>query len=213
MNARTWAAAFGIIAALLLVIAFFVPGETPDGDANAEEWVEYIEDYETLVLVRAYLLIAAGLGLVAFYFLGVEPRLSGPETTDRAMAHLGGAAAVLTAGALSFTGLIGAAVGAAHLFGDVPIDARTAALFDNLFYGGLLVGSAVPSGVVMLVVAIEAGRRKAFPVWVLFASLVGVLGMAAALVFFPFILLPIWLIAVSIAVAMARDPESSSTPA
>ena len=213
MNARTWAAAFGIIAALLLVVAFFVPGEPPDGDASANEWVDYIEDYETQVLIRAYLLIAAGLAFVAFYYLGVEPRLSGPDTTDRAMAHLGGAAAVLTAGALAFTGLIGAAVGAAHLFGDVPIDARTAALFDNLFYGGLLVGTAVPAGVVMLVVAIQSGRRKAFPVWVLVASLVGVLGMAAALVFLPFVLLPIWLIAVGIAVAMGGESKSSTTAA
>ena len=212
MNAKAWAAVFGIIAALLLVIAFFVPGETPDGDATANEWVEYIEDYETLVLIRAYLLIAAGLAIVAFYYLGVEPRLSGPRVSDQAMAHLGGAGAVLTAAALAFAGLIGAAVGAAHLFGDVPIDARTAALFDNLFYGGLLVGAAIPAGVLMAVVAIESGRRKAFPVWVLVASLIGVLGMAAAIVFLPFILLPIWLIAMGIAVAMAGEPAGRDAP-
>lgn len=213
MKIHFWAAALGVLAAALLVVGVIISGNTPSGDATAREWVEYIEDDAALTLIRAYVFIVAGLCLVGLYALGVEPRITGAGTSDRALARLGAIAAVLVAGALSFAGLIGAAVGAGNMFGDVPIDPRVAALFDNFMYGGLLVGSALPAAVMMIVVAVQAQRRKAFGVWVVILSAISALGMAFALIFLPFVLLPIWLIGMSIAVAMAGDVEASPATA
>ena len=43
----------------------------------------------------------------------------------------------------------------------------------------------------------ERWRKRVFPQWVLWLTLLGILGMAASIIFIPYILLPIWLIAVS----------------
>jgi len=198
-----WGLVFGVLAAVFLVAGVLISGNSPAGDAPDDEWVQYIDDDKSVVLVRAYLLIAAGLALVAFYAFGLEPLLGNADVTDRALARLGYGATLIAAGALTFAGLIGAAVGAADIFADIPPDPTIARLFDNLFYGGIVVGTALALGVLMAVVAIQTQRRGVFPAWVLWLSIVGVLAMAGSLFFLPFVLAPVWLIAVSIAAGRA----------
>jgi hypothetical protein len=206
MTLNRWAALFGILAAVFIIASVLISGDTPDGDAPDDEWVQYIEDDDVAIMIRAYLLIAAGISVVALYSLGLYPRISGPGAVDGALARLGAGAAVMAAASMSLAGLIGAAVAGAEMFGDVAVDASTARLFDNWMYGGLLVGAGVPMGAVMAIVAIQARRRHAFPGWLLWISVLGVLGMAASLIFVPFVLLPVWLIAVAIALFRAADP-------
>lgn len=200
MTMSRWGGFFGVLAAVLLVAAVLISGETPAGDAPAQEWTDYIQDSDTALVVRAYLLIGASLSLFAFYAFGVRPRLGDAESSDRALGQMGAGATLLGSAALAVGGLIGAAVAAANKFGDVPIDPSLASTFDNFVYGFLLLGGAIPFAVVMAVVAIQSRRRKAFPTWVLWVSVVAIIGMATSLIFLPFVLLPVWLIAVSVAV-------------
>lgn len=197
------AALFSILAAVLLVASVVIASDTPEGDAQDQEWIDFIEDNDSMLLIRAYLLVAASVSLVVCYSFGVRPKMGEADPLDRALAGLGAGATLLGAGSLVFGGLIGAAVGAAHLFGDVPVDPGLARTFDNLFYGGLVVGAAVPLGVLMVVVAIQSRRRGAFPQWVFWLSLVSALGMAAALLFLPIVLLPLWLIGMGVALFRA----------
>ena len=206
MNQAKWAGLFGVLAALLLVAGVIMSGDTPDGDAPDEEWVQYIEDDQSLLLIRAYVFVVVGLCLVGFYSFGVRPRLGEADALDRALAGFGAGATLLAGAALSGGGLIGAAVGAAEMFADIPIDPSIARLFDNLMYGAILVAGAIPAGALMAVVAIQTRRRRAFPQWVLWLSLVGVLAMAASLIFLPLVLLPIWLIAVSVVLFQSNEP-------
>jgi hypothetical protein len=198
MSLSRWGALFGLLAAVLLVAGVVISGDTPDGDADDQEWINYVQDDESLLLIRAYLFVGAAVSLLAFYSFGVRPRLGEVEVTDRALAGLGAGATLLAGGAFIFAGLIGAAVGAAHIFADIPVDPSIARLFDNLMYGGLVVAGALPLGVVMAVVAIQTRRRGAFPQWILWVSVLGIIGMAASVIFLPFVLAPIWLIAVSV---------------
>jgi hypothetical protein len=198
MSLNRWGALFGLLAAVLLVTGVLISGDTPDGDASDQEWIDYIQDDEPLLLIRAYLFVGAAVSLLAFYSFGVRPRLGEVEVADRALAGLGAGAAVLAGGSFIFGGLIGAGVGAAHMFADVPVDPSIARLLDNLMYGGLVVAGALALGVVMVVVAIQTQRRAAFPQWILWVSLLGIIGMAASVIFLPFVLAPIWLIAMSI---------------
>lgn len=209
MTMSRWGGLFGVLAAVLLVGAVLISGETPNGDAPAQEWTDYIHDSDTKLLVRAYVLIAASLSLIAFYVFGVRPRLGDAESSDRALGQMGAGATLLGAGSLTVGGLVGVAVAAANKFGDVPIDPSLASTFDNFVYGFLLLGGAVPLAVVMAVVAIQTRRRMAFPNWVLWVSVVAIIGMATSLVFLPFVLLPVWLIAVSVAVFRGGESRTA----
>jgi hypothetical protein len=206
MTLNRWAALFAVLTAVLVIGGVFISGDTPDGDAPDADWVSYVKDDESAVITRAYLFIGAGLSLVALYAFGLNPRLTGPRPTDAAMARLGAAAAVLAAAAMAGAGLVGAAVGAAEQFGDVPIDPSLARLFDNFIYGFLLIGAALPLGVVMGVVAVQALRRQAFPKWFGWLSILGVIGMLCALIFIPFVLLPVWLIALAVVLFRSSEP-------
>lgn len=208
MSLNRWAGLLGIVGAVLLVAGVLMVADTPDGDAPDQEWVANITDNESLLLARAYIFIVAGLCIVGLYALGVRERLGNADATDRALSGLGAGSSALGAASLATAGLIGAAVGAAHKFGDVPIDPNIARLFDNLVYGFLLVGAAVPFAVTMAVVAIQTRRRDAFPQWILWVSLLGILGMAVSLIFLPFVLLPVWLVCLS--VVLLRSPAAST---
>jgi hypothetical protein len=100
------------------------------------------------------------------------------------------------------------------MFGDVPIDASIARLLDNLAFGFILVPGALASGVVMAIVAVQVFRRRAFAQWVGWVSIVGVIAMAASIVFIPLIALPLWLLAVSVELFRTGSREvASAAPA
>lgn len=211
MTANRWGALFGVLAAVVLVAGVLLFGGAPAHDSPDQEWIDYIQEHETAVLVRAYLFVAAALSLVAFYAFGLRPRLGDSDPVDRSLAQLGMGAIVLAAGAFVGGGLVGAAAGAAHL-GGTPVDPGLARTFDNFWFGFLLVGGAAPMAAVMAVVAIQTRRRRAFPQWVLWVSIVGIIGMAASLVFLPFVLLPIWLIAISVALFRSGNTATEHGP-
>jgi hypothetical protein len=185
---------------VLIVVGVTLATDSPDGDAPDEEWVTWVDDNAALLVVRAYLLVIGGLSLVALYALGVRPRLGESEESDRALAGLAAGSTVLAAGGLGIAGIVAAAVGAANSFGDVPIDASLARTLDNFQYGAMLIGGGVAAGVTMAVVAIQTLRRRTFPQWVAWLSILAVIGMATSLIFIPFILLPIWLVGMAVAV-------------
>jgi hypothetical protein len=200
---------FGIVAALCLVAGMLLATDTPDGDAPDEEWVEFTDDNAGIQLVRAYLLIVASLSLVAFYSFGLRPLLGDTEPVDRALAHIGAGATLLAAAAFSAGGLTGVAVGAANMFGDVPIDPSLARTFDNYVFGFVLVAGALSMACVIAVVAIQTWRRRVLAQWVGWLSLLAIVGMLGSIIFVPFVLLPIWLLAVSAAIlARGRVTET-----
>lgn len=205
MTASRWGALFGIAAAVLLVVAVLTSGSTPAGDDPDQDWLNYINDNSSLLLMRAYMLIASGLCLIAFYALGIRPRLAESDAIGRALAGAGAGFVTIAATCISAGGLMGAAVGAAQKFGDVPVDVGLARTLDNFMYGFLLVGGGLSMGAVMAVVAIQSWRQGAFARWVAWASVAGVIGMAVAVIFLPFVLLPLWLIAVGVALFRSGD--------
>jgi len=200
MTSNRWGALFGAVAAVAILVAVVaMGGDTPDGDAPSSDWVSYIQDHDTLLLARAYVFTLVALAIVAFYAFGVRPKLGESEPTDRSLGQFGAGATLMGAVFMAAGGLIGAAAAGAYKFGDVPVDPGLSATLDNFVYGFILVAGALSLGVLMLVVAIQTQRRKVFPQWVLWLSVAGVIGMAASVIFLPFVLLPIWLLGMSVA--------------
>ena len=95
------------------VAGVIISGDTPDGDDADEEWVQYVEDDERSNWSAPIVSWRPGWP-VGFYALGVRPRPEKP-TSPTLVANIGAGATVLAAGAFSKAGLIGAAVGAAHM--------------------------------------------------------------------------------------------------
>ena len=209
MKLNHYGAIFGFLTAALLLAGVIISGNSPMSDAPEAEWVSYVEDDGALHVVRAYLFIGAGLCMVAFYACGIRPRFTETTVADQAIVGIGASAALAAAGALAVGGLVGATAGAANFFSDIPIDGALARQLNDLYLGFLVVGSAVPFAVVMAVVAIQAQRQGAFGRAITVFSVLGILGMAAALLFLPMALLLVWLIATSVAVLrMGTEPRS-----
>ncbi|MFN0094402.1 MAG: hypothetical protein ACKVVT_06450 [Dehalococcoidia bacterium] len=188
----------GLLAGVLLLGAMLGSAATPAGDAPDQEWVDYSEDNGLRVVVQAVLFILGGCALIGAFAFGVQGRVSGPDPIDRAFGQFGQSCATLGAVGIVTAGIVGAASGAAHLMGDVPVDAGFARTTDNLFYGFLLLGAAVPLGVMTATVAVQARRRRTFAAWFMWLSVLATLGMAGGLLFVPFLLLPFWLIGLGV---------------
>lgn len=218
-------ASFGIVAALLLILTFFVgPSDTPPGfDDSAREVQSFIQDNHGKLQATFAVQFAI---LVAFtWFLGsVFFRLRAAESAARlSAAALAGGIVVLIGGTI---GSAGSAAAAYHV--DTQDANVVLALWDLSVFGYLffLAGFTVLAG--------AAGglgiRAKALPAWLslysvlagAYALLVGIVGTFSetgafspsdgALGFIAFLLFIVWLLAMGVTLTREPRPSRTSTP-
>jgi hypothetical protein len=184
----------GIAFVVLFSVGFSV-FNTPSGNASSSKWARWWLDggHRAEAVVGAYLMV---LGLVAFlYFVA----------TLRERLGSGGGLAVIFGSVFVAIGLVSALVRAAipggKVFGDTPVPAGAdfSRQFDNIGFGLLLVGGAIAAGAFVITVSYLARREGLLPGWLTIAGfIVGVLQLAAGL-FFPFLLLELWILATCVA--------------
>lgn len=149
----------GLIFVVLLVITFVMVPSTPGTDASAAKVMSYYRDHKTALEVQAYLISAAVI--VGVFFFWYFRNAVAVTERDRHLATIGFAGGVMFAatGGLA-AGLLWAATDAAHhgavsstrAFNILQMDATA-------FLGG--------AGVAILLLATSAAilLGKAFPVW------------------------------------------------
>lgn len=182
----------------------FTVNSAPEGFAPDEEWVQHIEDNSGTAIARAYLFLLAGVCLVAFYATGIAPLLPERSSADRALRSIGFAFTVLAATFFAGGGMLGGATSFALEFFDTPVDPAVANTLDKLGLTMVLLAGAISIGLTMCVVAIQSLRSASPARWVGWLSAIAAAGMLGAIFFLPFLLLPIWILAMSVHLLIRR---------
>lgn len=208
MSAKQLLPLSGVVAVLLIVIAFIVGGESPEADDSLREVLSYYNDNEADVQVASAL-----LALGAFFFLLFSTALT--DLLRRARPDSGVASRLSLAGGIVFavgaTIFAGLGFTAAEVVDDIAPGGTQAinALSSDMFFTVLVGGAAFLFG------AGAATLKSNFlPRWLGWAAIVIAVVMLTPVGFAGFLALGIWVLIVSVMLAMqARTPASPTTSA
>jgi hypothetical protein len=147
------------------------------------------------LVIGAYALIIAAIAFV-WFCSGVREWVASDTTTSRAISSL----AVLGAGAMGVASMTGgAAIAGAKLFGNEPLPSGdTMHAISQLFFPLLFVVFGLVSSCLSGTIATCARRVDRAPRWLVWAGWVGSIASLAGVVFFPFILVLLWYLALAI---------------
>lgn len=202
----------GIAFAVLLLAGILVGGNTPENDATDAEWTRWFEDSGNtrVAVLSIMLMLAAVVALIAFA-AGLVQRLSKDQSNSRFYMLVVFGGAIVLGAATALGGITVGAMSGSIEFADMPVpDAGILRAVEQLGYGILLLGSGLGSLLLMGGTGLAARQNQALPAWLATASLVfGVGVFFGAALFVPLILLPVWVIAVSI-VLLRDDPVASA---
>jgi hypothetical protein len=198
---RRWLALCGVVAPVLIVLAFtVVSGKTPDDKSSAAEVISFYRDHKGPNMVGALMVTIAAVLLVLFAArLREILRGDGSGGDALPLAAFGGVlvlAASLLGSAIVHFALVQAAD---HRF---AAPAQTLNVLDNNDFFGLIGGMAA----LMLSAGIATVRRPVLPRWLGWAAIViGILSLAGPLGFVGVLLSVIWIVVVAILMIVRAD--------
>jgi hypothetical protein len=206
MNTKQLAPLSGVLAVLLIIVAFVVSGETPEADDSLSKVISYYSDHDSEMQISAAL-----LGLGSFFFLLFSTTVAG--ALRRAPGASKGAAAFSFAGGIVFavglTIFAGLGFAAGDVVGDVdPSVVQTLnALGMDMFFT-----VAVGTGAFLLGAGVGTLKTGALPRWLGWAAVViGVIAITPA-GFFGFLALGVWTLVASVMLAMQSGREGDTPP-
>jgi hypothetical protein len=206
----------GLVFSLLFVTSMLLIRERPPPGSSAKKIADFYLQQDTgrVTLVGLFLVPFAGIAFV-WFIAAIRSHLG--EREDRFFATVFLGSGLLFAGMLfAASASAGALIAAVKLQGQPPPDANTFLLARALGFAFLFI-FAVRAAAIFMLVASTIGLRTGFlPRWLIFA------GYAAGLVFllvvtyveWLILLLPAWVIAVSLVILRARrsGPASPGLP-
>ncbi len=189
----------GLASAVLFVVGFLLIGDTPDS-TDKQAWVQFHTDSGN----RLQQILGGYLGILsAFAFLwfghALITRLSTGRDGGDVLTNLARSAATLFASLVILTMLLQVSLSAAIEIGDVaaPDTGDIGIQFEQLAFGTMLVAGCM-SAALFIATATELARQGTlWPKWLIWAGFVAAALLLLGVFFFPIILIPLWVIAVS----------------
>ena len=193
-----WGPWTGVLFVALFLAAEIVVGSTPnDGDSDSA-WTSFFADRgnRILVTISGFLLVFAAISLLAFLtFLWLRIRTVRAQEINPLPLLLATMAAI----GIAFSGLVQATITGAMVFGSLKepgVDVLRLSL--EMSYPILLIGGMYPAALGIAVLAFQAHPAGVFAKWVLILSDVVAVGLLASVLFFPLILLLVWVLVVAV---------------
>src|SRR6266508_1632494 len=213
-----YGAAAGLVFVILVLIASFLPGESPPAiDDSAREIAKYFHGHSGAIQAGAFL---SGLAGIAFlWFLGsLWSRIRRPEETRR-LATIAAGGGVVTLGLALVSFAINSTT--ALRFRELgPLGARFFWTLSNIVIGMASFSIAV----LVIATSIAAIRTKVFPVWLGWAGVVLSLAWVVAGIgvasdsgglftfgFIVFLLWVIWILVISFFLFQPQEQTASAT--
>jgi hypothetical protein len=191
----------GVLAVVLVVVAFLVGGDTPDGDAPPQEVVSFFTDHDSGQTVAAVLLAYAAAFLVFFAGILRSVLRKGEDAPGGPSAVAFGGALIAAVGMLLFSGLTFTLAD----FSDSLDPAAAQAL--NALNEDMFLPLAIGWVVFMLAAGIAWLRSAMSPRWLGWAAVVIGVVSATPVGFIGIPLGGLWILAVSI--LLARRPATA----
>jgi hypothetical protein len=201
MTLRRWLALCGVVAPVLIVVAFTaVGGDTPDDKASAAKVVSFYRDHKDASMIAA-LMIAIGAVLLVLFAARLREVLRGDGLgADVLPIAAFGGFVVLASGLLLLAAVHFALVQAAdHRF---ATPAQTLNVLDNNDFFVLVGGMAL----IMLAAGIATVRQPVLPRWLGWAAIViAIVSVAGPAGFIGVILAVIWIFVVAILILVRAN--------
>lgn len=212
--ASPWGAAAGIGFAVLMLYALLGPPSGPDQNAPDAVWEAYMADTsnQIWIFVEVGAGIIAGVLFVAF-MAGLRQHGSLPPTAGRSV--LGYGCGLLFAMSIFATFVAWGLVPAAVQIGGEPVPtAEFIRLSGDLGRGFIGLPAPLCAGVFAVAVGLDARTTHAVPRWLGIAGVVvGVVELVGGIFFFPLLLFPVWVAAVSVALLWRKSTRRPVTAA
>lgn len=201
-----------IVFAVLFVVGFLLTTDTPDGDESNAKWVRHFADSDNRRMVVIGVILLAVAAVAFLVFLGVlRERLRNAAGGSEWVATVAFASGIVFVAMVAVFAVGVGAIPAGVQFGDNPVP-RNADLFrsfDSLGFGALLLFGAAAAGLLIVTTSIAAGRAALLPRWLVGTGyVVGVIVLVGGLLFFPMVLLVLWVLTVGI-VMLSRSRASA----
>jgi hypothetical protein len=191
-----------IVFAVLFVVGFLLASDTPDGDESNAKWVRHFADSGNRRMTVIGVILLAVAAVAFLVFLGVlRERLRAAAPGSEWISTVAFASGVVFVAMLGVFAVGAAAVPAGVTFGDnpVPRDADIMRSLDSLGFGALLLFGAGSAGLLIITTSIVSGRAALLPRWLVVTGyIVGVIVLLGGLLFFPLILIVLWMLAIGI---------------
>lgn len=206
MNTKQLAPLSGVLAVLLIIVAFAVSGESPEADDSLSKVISYYSDHDSEMQISAAL-----LGLGAFFFLLFSTTVAG--VLRRAQGASKGAAAFSFAGGIVFAVGLTIFAGLGFTAGDVVGDVDPSVVQTlNALSMDMFFTVAVGAGAFLLGAGVGTLKTGVLPRWLGWAAVViGVIAITPA-GFFGFLALGVWTLIASVMLAMQAGRESDTRP-
>jgi hypothetical protein len=203
-----WGAIAGLVFFVLFVVGFLLGGGTPEYDASDREWVEWFEDdgNTNVQVVAMFLMVAAAFALVCFVaVLTRQLRATNrPELVNVAIGAGLVLAAMIVIGGIAMN-QVSAAITFGGSNGDYPIPrADVLRQSEQLGFGAILLGGGWAAVLLVGATSLAVRGTDLLPRWLVTAGYVAAVLLLFSVIFFPFALLPLWVLAVSIVMPRRR---------
>jgi len=201
-----WAGAAGIGFAVLLVAGNIISG-APDYDKSDQYWVSWFQDsgHRAAQIVGMFLVAASALLLILFFVTLLRRAVAaGGNAGAAAIAGVSGTvlATVVAVSGVIRSGVSGAVAFAPNSF-PVP-SADVLRTLDNLAFGVLAVAGGFAAALFIASFAHAVRDTAIIPNWLSIAGYVVGVVLLLSFLFFPFLLLPLWMFVAGITVAVGR---------
>jgi hypothetical protein len=206
-----WTPVAGILAAITFVVGIILAADSPDStDTDAQVLAWYADkDHRVEVICGAYFLAFCALFLV-WFGAGIRRRLLAAGSGRLADIALGGA--VLCAGLIAVGAAAVASVPAGQSLGGSPLSTADIARFlPSIGFGAILLFAMFGAIALIDAVSIVIYRTGILPRWLAWLGFLCAIVLLFGVVFFPIVALPIWLLAISIAL-LRRGPPAATAP-
>jgi hypothetical protein len=203
-----------LVFAVLFVVGFLMVSDTPDGDASNREWRRYFLDSgnRRMIVIGVIMLTLAAIAFL--FFLGVlREQLRAAAVGSEWIATVTFASGVVMVAMLAVFALGQGSVAASVVFGDAPVprDADIMRTFVSAGFGAILLFGATTAGLLIFTTSIVSHRAALLPRWLVVSGYVaGVIVFLGGLLFFPFVLFLLWMVAIGI-VMISRSRVTTAT--
>lgn len=212
-GAARWAPATGIAFVVLFVAAFAVNNQ-PNADASNRKWLDYFasNSNQAKMVISGFLFVFAGLAFLSFVTT-LWRRVAAAQGT-RGLSPLPVAGATVAAAGLAIGGVLNAVIAGGMIFGSLPEPgAEVLRTTSQSWFPAIAVGGMIPAALALGSIVVQANRVGLISKRLMNLGLVVAVVALASFVFFPMIVLLLWVLALSV-IELRRPPAPAmGTPA
>jgi hypothetical protein len=197
----------GVLFGIVIAVATVLAGDQPDDSQPAAKVLSYWQDHQTRAIATALLAHAAAV-LFVFFGAGLRSALRSGEAEEATYSVVAFGGSVLTAAGFVIVGMITLAATTAADHG-----AQEAVYTINQISAADWIPFTAGLSVLMLAAGVGGLRTLALPRWLSWVAIVLGVAFFTPVGAFGFLLVPLWVIAVSAVLYRRSDGVGAPTPA